>query len=209
MNRKIIFQFTHDSIFIGEDGSTHQPIEQIASMRAMPNLQVIRPADSNEVKMSWLAALEYNGPTALILSRQKLPLLEETDAPFKEGVARGAYIVRKEKKSADFTIFATGSELSLALDVAKKLEVVEKDVSVISVPCFELFDMQDEKYRNSILKNSGKKISIEAGTSMGWHKYIGSDGVAISVNEFGISAPEKDVKKRFGFTVDKIIKKNV
>ena len=178
-------------------------------MRAMPNLQVIRPADSNEVKMSWLSALKYNGPTALILSRQKLPLLEETDAPFKEGVARGAYIVRKEKKSADFTIFATGSELSLALDVAKKLEVLEKDVSVISVPCFELFDMQDEKYRNSILKNVDKKVFIEAGSSFGWHKYIGSDGVAILVDEFGISAPERDIKNRYGFIVDAIIKKNI
>jgi transketolase len=205
---RVIFQFTHDSIFIGEDGSTHQPVEQIASMRAIPNLQVIRPSDSNEVKMAWIAALKYEGPTALILSRQKLKKLEETNMSFKEGVAKGAYIVKKENGiKADFTIFATGSELSLALDVAQKLLEMKKDVRVVSVPCFELFDSQDEKYRNSILKNSGKKISIEAGSSFGWHKYIGSDGVAVSVEEFGISAPENDIKEKFGFTVDSIVKK--
>lgn len=207
-NYHVIYQFTHDSIFLGEDGPTHQPVEQLASLRAMPNIQVIRPADSNEVKMAWIAALKYKGPTALILSRQNLKTLNETNVSYEKGLSKGAYIVKKEKNKADFTIFATGSELELALEVAQKLESSKKDVRVISFPSFDLFEKQSKEYKDTLLKgNLGKLVSIEAASEFGWQKYIGKDGIAISVNCFGNSAPMNDLKEKFGFTVDKIIKR--
>ncbi|NGX63615.1 MAG: hypothetical protein KR126chlam6_01028, partial [Candidatus Anoxychlamydiales bacterium] len=207
-NLKVIYQFTHDSIFLGEDGPTHQAVEQIATLRAIPNLQVIRPADSNEVKIAWLAALKYKGPTALILSRQDLPTLKETNLSFEDGLSKGAYIVKKEKSKPDFILFATGSELSLALDVAKKLEELNKDVRVVSFPSFELFDKQSKEYKDKILlPNVGIKVAIEAAIDMGWHKYIGSNGISISVNSFGKSAPMYKLKEEFGFTVEAIVKK--
>jgi transketolase len=201
---KVIYQFTHDSIFVGEDGPTHQPVEHIASLRAMPNLHVIRPADGNEVKVAWLAALEYEGPTAIILSRQDLPLLSGTE----EGLKRGAYVIRRENKKADFTLFASGSELFLALEVATKLREAGKDVRVVSFPSFELFDKQSLDYRNSVVGGDiGKRVSIEAGVSFGWHKYIGIDGIAISVESFGFSAPAERVAEEFGFDVNGIVQK--
>ncbi|MFA6119294.1 MAG: transketolase [Parachlamydiales bacterium] len=207
----VIYQFTHDSVFLGEDGPTHQPVEQLASFRAMPNLQVIRPADANEVKMAWLAALRYKGPTVLVLSRQKLKTLQETNVSFEDGVGRGAYIIRKEKnKKIDYTLFATGSEVSLAIEVADALEKLQKNVRVVSMPSFDIFEKQQQKYKDEILNgNIGKRISIEAGSELGWHKYIGSDGIAISVNNFGKSAPMERLKDLFGFTVESIIKKIV
>jgi transketolase len=205
---QIIYQLTHDSIFLGEDGPTHQAVEHLATLRAIPNLQVIRPSDVNEVKMAWIAALRYKGPTAIILSRQNLKTLSETNVAYNEGLSKGAYIVKKEKKKPDFIIFATGSELELALDVASQLEKIGKDVRVISFPCFELFEKQPLEYKNKILgSNLSKCVSIEAGVEQGWHKYIGRDGIAISVDSFGKSAPMKDLKEKFNFTVDKIIKK--
>jgi len=203
-----IYQFTHDSIFLGEDGPTHQPIEHVASLRAMPNLHVFRPADNNEVKMSWLAALKYKGPSAIILSRQKLPELEETKLSLKDGVEKGAYIVKKENNKPDFTIMATGSELSLALDVADSLEKLGKDVRVISFVCWELFEAQDKSYKESLIKGDlGKRVCIEAGVDLGWHKYIGADGIAICMESFGLSAPASDLAKEFGFTVDEIVQR--
>jgi transketolase len=208
MKVKVIYQFTHDSIFVGEDGPTHQPIEHYASLRAIPGLQVIRPADSNEVKQAWLAALNYQGPTAIILTRQKLPELLETKLPLAEGLGRGAYIVKREKKKADYTLLATGSELSLAMDVAKELEKHDKDVRVVSMPCWELFEKQSKEYRKSILCGDlGKRVSIEAGIELGWHKYIGCDGIAISMETFGASAPASVLAKEFGFTVEAILER--
>ncbi|MBN2479736.1 MAG: transketolase [Parachlamydiales bacterium] len=210
-NLQIIYQFTHDSIFLGEDGPTHQAVEHIASLRAIPNLLVIRPADANEVKMAHLAALEHKNPTVLILSRQKLPTLKETDISYEEGLFKGAYIVKKEKKlksSFDYTLFATGSELELAFEVADKLEKLNKDVRVVSFPCFELFEKQSQKYKDEIIsKNCKKFVSIEAARSMGWYKYIGRDGIAISVETFGKSAPMEVLKEDFGFTADKILER--
>ncbi len=206
----VIYQFTHDSIFLGEDGPTHQSVEQIASLRAVPNLQVIRPADANEVKMAWIAALKYKGPTALILSRQNLKTLNETNVSYDKGVSKGAYIVKKEKNKPDFTVFATGSELELALDVASKLEKLNKDIRVISFPSFDIFEKQSTEYKEKILKGDlGKCVSIEAAVEFGWHKYIGKDGICISVNTFGCSAPMNDLKEKFNFTVDKIVNKLV
>lgn len=202
----VIYQLTHDSVFLGEDGPTHQPVEHMASLRAMPNLHVIRPADAHEVRGAWLGALNYEGPTALVLTRQNLPTLAETDLPYKEGVGRGAYIVKKEKGSPDFCLFASGSELSLALDVAQALEKRDKHVRVVSTPCWELFDNQDDGYKDSILEGDlGKRVSIEAGVSFGWSKFIGDHGISISIDEFGRSAPIGDIANEFGFTVDAIL----
>lgn len=205
----VIYQFTHDSFFLGEDGPTHQPIEHYASLRTIPNLHVIRPADSYEIKAAWLEALKYKGPTALIFCRQKIANLAETKAvSFKDGLAKGAYILKKESKTPDFTLIATGSEVALALDVAKALEKHGKSVRVVSMPCFELFEKQSEAYKKSIIGgNIGQKVSIEAGVSFGWHKWIGSDGIAICMDDYGASAPPSDLAEEFGFTTDAILER--
>ncbi len=202
----VIYQFTHDSIFLGEDGPTHQSIEHVMALRAIPQLQVIRPCDANEVKGAWMAALKYEGPTALIFTRQNLPSIPGTDKPFKEGVGRGAYIVKKEKGPCDFTLFATGSEVSLAMDVAHALENLDKHVRVVSMPCWELFVKQESAYRESVVGGElGKRVSIEAGVSLGWERWIGPHGIAICMEGFGLSAPASDLAKEFGFTVDAIL----
>ena len=203
---QVVYQFTHDSIFLGEDGPTHQPVEHYSALRAMPGLQVIRPADSREVKMAWLAALNYAGPTAILLSRQNLPLLPETELSYPEGMGRGAYIVRDSAKKLDYTLFATGSELSLALAVTTELEKRGLAVRVISMPCWMLFEKQDSAYKQQLIHSDiGKRVSIEAGVSHGWHKWIGSDGVAISIDRYGESAKAADLAEHFGFTVESIL----
>lgn len=205
---QVIYQFTHDSIFLGEDGPTHQPVEHYAALRAIPGLQVIRPADAQEVKMAWIAALYYQGPTAIILSRQNLPDIEGTHVSFADGMKKGAYIIRKEKTKADFTLIATGSELSLAMAVAEALEKLGKAARVISMPCTELFDKQDDAYQNSLLEdNAGKLVSIEAGVDLGWHKYIGRHGICICMEHFGASAPADALAHEFGFTVEDILER--
>lgn len=203
----VIYQFTHDSIFLGEDGPTHQPIEHYAALRAIPNLMVIRPADSNEVKMAWIAALNHkDGPTAIILSRQNLPDLEGTKVSYAEGMGRGGYIVKKESRKPDFTLLATGSEVSLAINVAQELEKRGKSVRVVSMPCWFLYEKQNQEYKNKVLVGDlGQRVSIEAGSELGWHKYIGMDGIAISMTRYGASAPASALAKEFGFTVDAIL----
>jgi transketolase len=208
MREKVIYQFTHDSIFLGEDGPTHQPVEHLAALRAIPHLHVIRPADANEVKMAWIAALNYQGPTAFILSRQNLPVLAQTKVPYAEGVGRGAYILKKESKKPDYTLIATGSEVWLAMDVATELEKMGKAVRVISMPCTEIFDKQPADYKKSVLGGDiGKRVSIEAGVDQPWYKYIGMDGIAICVEDFGASAPYAALQKEFGFTVESILER--
>lgn len=204
----VIYQFTHDSIFLGEDGPTHQSIEQLASLRAIPHLHVIRPADSHEVKMAWLAALKYKGPTAIVLSRQNLPDLEETKVSYDHGMGKGAYILKKEKSKPDFTLFATGSEVSLAMDVAERLERLGKEVRVVSMPCWAIFEKQTSPYKESVAGGDlGVRVSIEAATDFGWHKYIGRGGIAICMEGFGLSAPAPDLAQEFGFTVDAIVER--
>lgn len=203
----VIYQFTHDSIFLGEDGPTHQPVEHLAALRAIPHLHVIRPADNWEVKMSWIAALNYKGPTALVLTRQNLPELSGTKVPYKDGVGRGAYIVKKESKAPDLVLIATGSEVWLALDVATKLESMGKSVRVVSMPCWQLFDKQPEEYKKNLIPKAAKKVSIEAASAFGWSKYIGPEGISIHVEGFGLSAPMAALQKEFGFTVDAIVDK--
>ncbi|KAF3362862.1 Transketolase [Chlamydiales bacterium STE3] len=209
MQRQVVYQFTHDSIFLGEDGPTHQPIEHYAALRAIPKLHVIRPADANEVKMAWLAALRYQGPTALLLSRQNLPEVAGTNVPYSEGMGRGAYIIKAEKAGkVDYMLVATGSEVWLAMDVATELEKLGKNVRVVSFPCWKLFEQQNPDYKASIFSGDlGKRVSIEAGVDLGWHKYIGMDGIAICMESFGTSAPYNALQKEFGFTVEDILER--
>lgn len=204
----VIYQFTHDSIFLGEDGPTHQSIEQLASLRAIPHMHLIRPCDSHEVKMAWIAALRYKGPTAIVLSRQNLPDLEATNVPYEQGMGRGAYIVKKEKGRPDFTLFATGSEVSLAMDAAAALEKVGKRVRVVSMPCWALFEKQSDNYKHAVVGGDlGVRVAIEAACEFGWHKYIGREGIAICMEGFGLSAPAADLAQEFGFTPDAIVER--
>ncbi len=207
MRHQVIYQFTHDSIFLGEDGPTHQPVEHYAALRAIPHLHVIRPADPHEVVGAWIAALRYEGPTALLLSRQNLPLLNETKVSYADGVGRGAYILRKEKGGKpDYTLLSTGSEVWLSLEVANELEKMGKRVRVISMPCWEIFEAQPAEYKEEILGGDlGIRVSIEAGIEQGWHKYIGRNGIAISQEDFGASAPYRALQEYFGFTPDQIL----
>lgn len=203
---QVIYQFTHDSVFLGEDGPTHQPIEHLAALRAIPNIHLIRPADNAEVKMAWLAALRYRGPTALVLSRQNLPDLGATNVPYEQGMGKGAYILKKEKSTPDFTLIATGSEVSLAMDVAAALEKRGKAVRVVSMPCWEIFEKQSDAYKASVIGgNLGKRVSIEAAVSFGWSRWIGPEGLSISIDTFGESAPASALAAEFGFTVDAIL----
>ena len=203
---QVIYQFTHDSVLLGEDGPTHQPIEQLAALRAIPGLHVIRPADNWEVKKAWLAALRYRGPTAIILSRQALPELTETNIPYEKGMSKGAYILKRETSDPQFTLIATGSEVSLALDVASALEKRGKGTRVVSMPCTELFEKQTPEYKEVVLGGDiGKRVSLEAASTLGWHKWIGRDGIAIGIDTFGMSAPLSEVKEEFGFTVEAIL----
>lgn len=203
---QVIYQFTHDSVFLGEDGPTHQPIEHLAALRAIPNLHVIRPADNNEVKMAWVSALRYRGPTAIILSRQNLPDLNGCNVPYDQGMGKGAYIIKRENGKCDFALMATGSEVSLAMDVATALEKIGKSVRVISMPCWELFEEQSDEYKRTVVGGDlGRRVSIEAAVSFGWAKWIGPEGIPISIETFGESAPMSDLAQEFGFTVDSVL----
>lgn len=208
MKLQVIFHFTHDSIMLGEDGPTHQPIEHYAALRAIPNLHFIRPADRNEVRGAWIAALRYQGPTAFALSRQNLPDVPGTDRPYAQGVGRGAYLLKEEAEGStpDFTLIATGSELHLAYDVACELEQLGKIVRIISMPSWELFEAQPNAYKEKIFGGElGKRVVIEAGVDQGWHRYIGPNGIAITMHSFGASAPASALAKEFGYDVDHIL----
>lgn len=205
-----IYQFTHESIFLGEDGPTHQPVEHLASLRAMPNLFVMRPADLWETAGLWMVALQRTtGPSAFALSRQTIPQSECTRRiPWEAGVYRGGYIVRKEKGKPDFSLIATGSELALALDVADELEKQGKNVRVISMPCWELFEEQSASYIDDVVGGDiGKRVSIEAASSFGWSKWVGPLGLSIAVDRFGASAPLAAIREEYGFTVEKILER--
>ncbi len=205
MKQPIIYVFTHDSIFLGEDGPTHQPIEHLAALRAIPNLSVIRPADANETAAAWTLALERrDGPTALVLSRQNLPIYEET-VPGK-GSERGGYVIERETGGdAQIILIATGSEVSLARDAAKILREKGTRVRVVSMPSWDVFDAQPEAYRASVLPREVKRrLAIEAGTPFGWEHYSGENGRIHGIRRFGASAPLKDLQKLFGFTPEAV-----
>ena len=196
---KVIYVFTHDSVFLGEDGPTHQPIESLTILRSIPNLLVLRPCDTTEVSGAYQIALKNEGATALIFSRQVLPNIENSCV---EKMKKGAYIVYQpdieDNKQVELIIIATGSEVHLAIEVAKKLDI---KCSVVSMPCCELFDKQDTSYKENILPKSIKKLSLEAGSTLGWYKYA---DYTYGIDTFGESAKINDIKNYFGFTLEKI-----
>jgi len=203
-----IFVLTHDSIGVGEDGPTHQPVETIMSLRLMPNLNVIRPADANETVEAWKAAIEKtDGPTALILSRQNIPTIDRQKYASAKGLHKGAYVLYKSKDGTpDLIIIAAGSEVTLALDCISALEEKGLNTRVVSMPCWELFEAQDKVYKDEILPPSVKnRISLEAGQTLGWERWVGQYGVSLGVTEFGLSAPGDIIFKEFGFTVENVI----
>jgi len=207
-NLPVVYVLTHDSVAVGEDGPTHEPIEQLASVRCMPNVQVIRPADGNETSAAWIQALETtNKPTILVLSRQNLPVLPNSKDTAKEGVAKGGYVISKaESDTPEGILIATGSEVNLAVQAQKELKAQGKDVSVVSLPSFDLFEAQDEAYKESVLpKAVTKRVAVEAASPFGWERYIGSEGKMIGIDHFGASAPGDYVLEQFGFTVENVV----
>ena len=208
MSTDTYYVWTHDSIGLGEDGPTHQPVETLSALRAIPNLSVIRPADANETAQAWAAALEYKAaPKGLALSRQGLPVLEGTKEKAHEGVRRGAYVlVEESKETPDVILIATGSEVQLAVAAAKELEAAGTATRVVSAPCLEWFDEQDDAYRESVLPSEVQaRVSIEAGIAMPWHKYTGSFGRTISIEHYGASAPAGELFENFGFTTAAVV----
>lgn len=207
-----IWVFTHDSIGVGEDGPTHQPVEHVASLRAIPNLVVIRPGDANETSAAWITAItRTDGPTALILSRQNLPVLQFTsmDDDCLPPVERGAYILAEMGDGKpQLILMASGSELSLVVDAAAKLAAKGISVRVVSFPSWELFSMQDKAYRDKVLPTEiVARLAVEAGISMGWERWVGDRGGIIAIDRYGASAPAKTLFEHYGLTVDRIIEK--
>lgn len=210
MGLPVTYVFTHDSIAVGEDGPTHEPIEHLASFRAMPNVSVIRPADANESREAWKLAIQSKDqPTVLVLSRQNLPVLENTATLAKDGVAKGGYVVSPAtKETPDAILIATGSEVSLAVKAQEKLREEGIDASVVSMPSIDRFDKQSDEYKESVLpKAVTKRLAIEMASSLGWHKYVGTDGDVLAIDKFGASAPGEVVMEKYGFTVENIVNK--
>ncbi len=208
MSTDTYYVWTHDSIGLGEDGPTHQPVETLAALRAIPNLSVIRPADANETAQAWAAAFEYKAaPKGLALSRQNLPVLEGTKEKARDGVRRGAYVlVEGSKETPDVILMATGSEVKLAVEAAQQLESEGTAARVVSAPCLEWFDEQDDAYRESVLPSAVRaRVSVEAALAMPWHKYTGTFGRNVSLEHFGASAPAEELFEKFGFTTAAVV----
>ncbi|PAE26844.1 MULTISPECIES: transketolase [Bacillaceae] len=208
MNLPVTYVFTHDSIAVGEDGPTHEPVEQLAALRAMPNLSVVRPADGNETAAAWKTAIEStNKPTALVLTRQNLPTLKGTDSAAYEGVQKGGYVVSPASNSnADVLLLAAGSEVSLAVEAQKALEGEGIHASVISMPAWDRFEAQSKEYKESVIpKTVKKRLAIEMGSSLGWHRYAGDEGDVLAIDTFGASAPGEKIMEEYGFTVDNVV----
>jgi len=200
----VIWVMTHDSIALGEDGPTHQPVETISSLRAIPNLLVMRPADGNEVSGAYKVAIENrNRPTLLALTRQNVPNLQGSGI---DQVSKGGYVLSDCEGTPDLILIGTGSEVSLCVKAAEQLSAEGKKVRVVSLPCWKLFDEQDETYRESVLpKAVTKRLAVEAGTSFGWHRYLSSEGSMVSIDRFGVSSPGGTAMEKFGFTVDNVV----
>ncbi|HKV56344.1 MAG TPA: transketolase [Candidatus Binataceae bacterium] len=210
MGVHVIFVFTHDSIGLGEDGPTHQPIEHLTSLRAIPDLTLIRPADANEAVEAWRVAMQHkHGPVMFALSRQKLPTFDRTQVAPASGLARGAYVLSETAgKAADIILIATGSEVQLAIAAKPELEKRGHAVRVVSMPSFELFEQQDAAYRDSVLPPSIKRrLAIEAGAPLSWYRWVGLEGDIIGMTRFGMSGPSAEVLKYFGFTVEHVVER--
>jgi len=207
MGLRVVFVFTHDSIGVGEDGPTHQPVEQIMNLRQVPNMTVIRPADANETLEAWRIAIKNtSGPTTLVFSRQNLPVLDRSICSAVSGVRRGGYILWESSPDPELILIATGSEVFLTLNAARKLSENGKKVRLVSLPSWEIFDNQPQEYRNSVLPPSiTARIAVEAGIRIGWEHYTGLKGEIIGMNSFGASAPGPVLYEKYGFTVERII----
>jgi transketolase len=212
---RVLYVFTHDSIGLGEDGPTHQSVEHLAALRAIPNLTVIRPCDAHEVREAWRAALLHDtGPTAFSLSRQKVALIDRKKFADARGLRKGAYVLAEAEDRSGarsdprLILIATGSEVGLAMEAREKLNAAGTPTRVVSMPCWEFFDEQSPKYKDSVLpKNVTARLAIEAGVSLGWAKYVGDNGDTLTVDKFGASAPAEDVFRDYGFTVENVIRK--
>ena len=202
MDIPAVYVFTHDSIGLGEDGPTHQPVEHLMALRAMPNLYVFRPADATETVGAWATIAELDHPAAIVLSRQNLPVLAGNDQGIHEGVSRGAYVLSEHKSGdIDAIIMATGSEVSIALAAAELLEESDIHVRVVSMPCWKRFEEQDDDYRESVLPDDiSRRVSIEAGATLGWERYIGDEGIALGIDRFGASSPYARIYEELGLT---------
>jgi transketolase len=203
-----LYIFTHDSIGVGEDGPTHQPIEQLASLRAMPNMLVLRPGDANEVVEAYKVALQHtHGPTTLVFTRQAMPTLDRTKYASAAGVAKGAYILAEAPGGKpDAILMGSGSELSLCVEAADKLNALGIKTRVVSMPSWELFDSQDAAYKESVFPASvSARVSVEMASTFGWERYVGLKGKMIGMRSFGASAPLKDLLKKFGIQVDNVV----
>jgi transketolase len=207
MELPVIHLFTHDSIGLGEDGPTHQPVEQLASLRAIPGLDVIRPADANETAEAWRAAMDrHHQPAALVLTRQDVPIIDRSRYASAEGLRRGGYVLADpDGGDPEVILIATGSEVALALEAHEQLIADGVRSRVVSLPCWELFDRQEESYRQEVLPSEiTARVSVEEASTLGWDRWVGQDGVKIGMNTFGSSAPLKDVQTKFGFTPDRV-----
>lgn len=201
------FIFTHDSIAVGEDGPTHEPIEQLAGLRSIPNMNVIRPADGNETRVAWEVALESEQtPTSLVLTRQNLPYLDVDEETVEQGVRKGAYVVFETETKPEYLLLATGSEVSLAIEAAKDLDKQGKGVRVVSMPNWFAFEQQSEEYKESVIpKEITKRVAIEMASPLGWHQYVGTEGKVIGIDQFGASAPGDLVVEKYGFTKENVL----
>jgi transketolase len=201
-----VWVWTHDSVGLGEDGPTHQPVETYAALRAIPNLWFVRPADANETAWAWKIALDRSdGPVALSLSRQKVPTLDRSDLAPASGVERGAYTLW-ESGTPDLILIATGAEVALALEAGRKIAQDGTHVRVVSMPCWELFEEQPHEYRDEVLPPEvAARLSIEPGVELGWSKWVGDRGDSISIEHFGASAPGNTVLEKFGYNVDNVV----
>jgi len=212
MKQQVIYVYTHDSIFLGEDGPTHQPIGELASLRAIPGLTVLRPADANETAEAWRVAIEHrHGPVALALTRQGLPILEETAQKAREGVARGGYVLFDPSEGEpEIILMATGSEVWVILEAAKQLAGKGIRARVVSLPSWEIFDVQPQDYKESVLPTAiRKRLAVEASAPFGWSKYVGLDGEVHGIQRFGASAPFKDLQREFGFRPEDVVERVV
>ncbi|OFU76024.1 transketolase [Staphylococcus sp. HMSC10C03] len=202
------FIFTHDSIAVGEDGPTHEPIEQLAGLRAIPNMNVIRPADGNETRVAWEVALESEQtPTSLVLTRQNLPVLDVSKETVEEGVRKGAYVVYESEENPEYLVLASGSEVSLAVEAAKTFADNGNSVRVVSMPNWHAFEQQPKSYQDEVIPPTIKKrLAIEMASSLGWHKYVGLEGEVLGIDRFGASAPGGLVVEKYGFTKENVLK---
>jgi transketolase len=207
MKQPVIYILTHDSVAVGEDGPTHQPVEHLASLRAIPGLTVIRPADAVETAAAWRTAIRTtDAPVALVFSRQKLPILDRSDAAISGGVEQGAYVIADSKGRPEIILIASGSEVQIAMAVRAMLAERGIAARVVSMPSWELFEKESPEYKQSVLPQGAVvRMAIEAGISMGWERYVGSPAAVVAVDAFGASAPGGTVLNHFGFTAENVL----